>query len=75
MKKRWILILAVIMVFSIGTTIYANGTDQEENSITNFDEVLSFFKQMHPDWSDEQLEDMYNDCHGDENNMQNFMNW
>ncbi|NBI30883.1 hypothetical protein [Chengkuizengella marina] len=75
MKKRWISLLLVIMLFTIGTAVYAHETDQEI-SLFNFDEMLPFMEQMHPNWSDKQLEDMYNDCHGNGNsNREEYMDW
>lgn len=42
-----------------------------ENGIPSFNEMLPFMKEMHPNWSDKQLEDMYKSCHGEGGMKQN----
>lgn len=60
MRKKIILTMAALaLVLSVGTAAYA----QSEGSF-NFGQMLPYMKQMHPDLSTEQLQDMYNSCHG-----------
>ncbi|MCD8511078.1 MAG: CUE domain-containing protein [Bacillus sp. (in: Bacteria)] len=71
MKKFIFGIAALGLVFGIGTTVVANST---EDGFPSFKEMLPFMQQMHPDWSDEELEAMYRSCHGDgENNRRGMM--
>lgn len=70
MKKKLLLtVLALVFVLSIGTFAYAQG---EGNF--NFGQMLPYMQQMHPDLSTEQLQDMYDSCHGtgDSGASQNF---
>lgn len=66
MKKKIIIgVLSFSLVFGIGTTVIANTSS---NGFTSFQEMLPFMQQMHPGWSDEELESMYKVCHGGANN-------
>lgn len=65
-KKIWLGLIALIMVLAIGTTAFAlenNGT---------FEQMQPQMKQMHPDFSDEQIQDMYQNCHSDDSSAQNM---
>lgn len=71
MRKIIIGIVALGLVLGIGSTVVANST---EDGFTSFKEMLPFMQQMHPDWSDEELEAMYRSCHVDsENNRRGMM--
>lgn len=60
MKRKLLLtVLTLVFILSIGTFAYAQG---EGNF--NFGQMLPYMKQMHPDLSTDQLQDMYNACHG-----------
>jgi heme A synthase len=60
-KKKWLIVLgAAILVLAIGTGAYAAADDNG----FSFEQMLPFMKQMHPNFSDDQLEQMYNNCHG-----------
>ncbi|WP_410768889.1 FAD/FMN-containing dehydrogenase [Fontibacillus sp. BL9] len=69
MKKIWIGLTAAVLVMGIGTvgayaaTIDNNGTGKSENQ-NFFERMLPYAKQMHPDLSDEQIKEMYDNCHG-----------
>lgn len=63
-KKVWIGLIALVLIFSIGTTAFAL------NSHGSFDRMLPFMKQMHPNSSDQQLEKMYRSCHSENGPMQ-----
>lgn len=69
MKKLWIVLGAALMVLALGTGVYAAADEG-----AGFKEMLPFMKQMHPDVSDQQLEEMYNQCHGNGNGMSGMMN-
>lgn len=71
MKRLWIGIATIAMVLGIGTagayTATAdNGTDDngKVNNESFFEQMLPRAKQMHPDLSEEQIQEMYNNCHG-----------
>ncbi|MFC7680276.1 hypothetical protein [Paenibacillus sp. GCM10028914] len=64
MKNKWIAGLGVaVLTLGIGTAVYA------ETNEMSFQEMLPFMKQMHPGASDQQLNEMYQDCHGNNNGM------
>jgi hypothetical protein len=57
-KKVWLGLGVVVLALGVGTAVYA-----AEDGQSTFQEMLPFMKQMHPQWSDEQLENMYQSCH------------
>lgn len=60
MKKKMVIsVVALALVLSVGTVAYAQG----EGSF-NFGQMLPHMKQMHPDLTTEELQDLYNSCHG-----------
>lgn len=61
LKKKLISIgIAVVLVLGIGNAVYASGA---ENG-WSFEEMLPFMKEMHPEMNEQQMEQMYQDCHG-----------
>lgn len=70
--KKWLMGLAsLILVMGIGTSVYAATAADSSGSI---DRMLPFMKQMHPNWTDHQLQDMANTCHsGNSRGMQSMM--
>ncbi|MHA6534691.1 FAD/FMN-containing dehydrogenase [Paenibacillus sp. BAC0078] len=58
-KKIWLGITALVVVMSIGTSVYAAGTD---NGQSWFEKMLPFARQMHPNLSDDGIKDMVNNC-------------
>lgn len=73
MKKRLIAVItATSLVLGIGTIAMAN-TENEVFGKFNFHEMLPFMQKMHPDMNEEQLEEMFNRCHG-EGGMMNGSN-
>lgn len=60
MKKLFIGLMGLVLVLGIGSGVYAATAD---NSTELFEQMLPFAKQMHPDISDQQIQDMYNSCH------------
>lgn len=74
MKKIWVGIAAVAMVMGIGTAVHAaNGNSDPGRNFNFFEQMLPYAKQMHPNFSDKQIEEMYNNCHGG-NGPQRMMN-
>jgi uncharacterized protein YpuA (DUF1002 family) len=69
MKKVWIVLAAVVMVLALGTAVYA-ATDED----SGFQKMLPQMKQMHPDVSEQQLQEMYNNCNSNSNSMSSMMN-
>ncbi|PZD96753.1 hypothetical protein DNH61_06030 [Paenibacillus sambharensis] len=70
-KKAWIIAGAVIMVMAFGTGVYAAA-----DGGAAFKEMLPFMQKMHPDMTEQQLEEMHNKCHdsGMMKNMGQMMN-
>ncbi|MGO4886541.1 hypothetical protein ACJ2A9_02180 [Anaerobacillus sp. MEB173] len=66
-KKRIIALLATGLILGIGTSAIAS-SDTEVFDDFSFEKMLPFMKQMHPDMDEGQLEEMYENCHG-ENGM------
>ena len=61
MKKKLISFgIVVVLVLGIGNAVYANGSDNG----WSFEEMLPFMKEMHPEMNEQQMEQMYQDCHG-----------
>ncbi|WP_019420990.1 hypothetical protein [Paenibacillus sp. OSY-SE] len=58
MKKSVIAITVLATVFVMGTAAYAAVDD------SGFGQMLPWMKQMHPSMNENELEQMYNDCHG-----------
>ncbi|WP_280771460.1 CUE domain-containing protein [Salipaludibacillus daqingensis] len=60
MKKLLAGILSLGLVFGIGSSVWAS------NYNGDFQEMLPFMQQMHPDSSEDDLKAMYNTCHGND---------
>ncbi|MCT8137734.1 hypothetical protein H1D32_08160 [Anaerobacillus sp. CMMVII] len=72
MKKKMIAaVTATALVLGIGSVALANSDDVFENF--NFKDMLPFMQEMHPDLEDEELEEMFNRCHGEDGMMQGRM--
>jgi uncharacterized protein YxeA len=63
MKKILIGIMSLAFVLGAGTFALAQ-TDESGEATLNFKEMLPFMKEMHPDFSDDELQQMYKACHG-----------
>lgn len=68
MKKLAIGILGAAFIFGAGTYTFAQGN---EDGLLNFKEMKPYMEKMHPNFSDKELKDMYNACHGDDGMMEN----
>lgn len=78
MKKVWLGITTVVLVMGIGTAgAYAASADNNNNTGGDrsfFEQMLPHAKQMHPELSDQQIEQMYNSCHNGNGRGQGMMN-
>lgn len=63
MKKLIVGIVTIALVLTLGSAVYAESNDGGQGTF-NFGQMLPFMKQVHPDFSEQQLKDMYNNCHG-----------
>lgn len=68
MKKLAIGVLGAVLVLGLGTAVFAAGNSGEEGF--SFEQMLPFMQKMHPDASNEQLQEMYKACHSDGGMMQ-----
>ncbi|MCM3693393.1 hypothetical protein [Neobacillus niacini] len=64
MKKWAIGILSSALILGAGTAVFAAGTNNSGEG-TTFEKMLPFMQEMHPDSSNEDLQEMYNACHKD----------
>ncbi|KGX90607.1 hypothetical protein [Pontibacillus marinus] len=72
MKKRIASLFTAVLVVGIATSAFAHGSENEGNTADfnflhpfNFEEMLPIMKDMHPNFEDEDFEQMFRDCHGD----------
>ena len=73
MKKLFIGLLALILVLGIGTAVYASTSGNINNG--TFEQMLPTMKQMHPDLTDQQRQDMFITCQTNSGTgMQQMMN-
>lgn len=63
MKKILLGIISTMFIMGAGTAVFAANEGTEEG-IFNFEKMKPLMQEMHPDFSDQELEDMYNTCHG-----------
>lgn len=71
MKKFLLSILTASLIIGIATAAMAQ-QDKEVDSL-NFEEMKPFMEKMHPNFSDDELKNMFESCHG-ENGMMSNMN-
>ncbi|NGM84179.1 FAD/FMN-containing dehydrogenase [Paenibacillus sp. 7124] len=63
MKKLWIGLSALVLVMGLGTAgAYAATANNDNNNSGFFEKMLPFAKQMHPNLSEKQIEEMYDNC-------------
>ncbi|WP_226037610.1 hypothetical protein [Aquibacillus saliphilus] len=69
MKKIIIsIVTGVVILGGAGTYAFA---ETNEDGFFNFNEMKPYIEQMHPDFSTEEQEAMFNNCHGENGFMQN----
>ncbi|WP_249871656.1 CUE domain-containing protein [Oceanobacillus saliphilus] len=62
MKKKLISLgIVIVLALGIGNVVNAHGGSE---SGWSFQEMIPFMKEMHPDMDEQQLKQMYKDCHG-----------
>lgn len=69
MKKIWMGVIAVVLVMGVGTAAYAASAGNNNGKGSNpsfFERMLPVAKQMHPNLTDQQIKDMYNNCQSPE---------
>lgn len=69
MKKLAIGIFTVAFVIGTGTAVFAQGN---EDGFLNFEKMKPYMEKMHPDFSDNQLKDMFESCHGENGLMKDI---
>lgn len=68
MKKFAIGFLSAAFILGAGTYAFAQGNG---NGFLNFEEMKPYMQKMHPNFSDKELQDMYQACHGEGGVMEN----
>ncbi len=66
MKKLAIVLLTTAMVIGTGTAVFA-----QSDGVFNFEKMKPYMQKMHPDFSETQLKDMFESCHGEDGSMKN----
>jgi hypothetical protein len=64
MKKMVISVLGSMLIFGVGTVVMAAGNESDKE-IGTFEKMKPLMEEMHPDFSNEELKQMYDSCHGD----------
>lgn len=68
MKKLTFGLITTLLFVGVGTAAFA----QDDNGgIINFESMKPYIEKMHPSFSEKQLEDMYDNCHGENGMMKN----
>lgn len=71
MKKIVISTLSTLFILGLGTAVYAAGNNSEADKETmNFEKMKPMMEEMHPDFSNEELKEMFDTCHGKNGMMQ-----
>lgn len=66
MKKKIVFIaITSILVLGLGNVVFAHGGGSANG--WSFEEMLPHMKEMHPEMNEQQMEQMYQDCHGSVN--------
>ncbi|QWU13289.1 hypothetical protein SAMN04487895_11830 [Paenibacillus sophorae] len=67
-KKLWIGIGVIVLTLGIGTAVYAADAGN-----AGFQQMLPFMKKMHPNLSEQQLNDMHKSCEEHNGSMGTMM--
>ncbi|MBP1949953.1 hypothetical protein [Virgibacillus litoralis] len=70
MKKKLLAIaLAAFVTLGIGNVVFAHGAaDNGGENGWSFEDMVPFMKDMHPNMDQQEMEQMYQDCHGSNGN-------
>ncbi|MBD8069270.1 hypothetical protein [Bacillus sp. PS06] len=68
MRKLAIGILTTAMVIGAGTATFASGDGE---GVFNLEKMKPYMQKMHHDFSETQLKDMFESCHGENGSMKN----
>jgi len=70
MKKKLLTIgLASFLVLGMGNVVMAHSTpDNGGQTGLSFEEMVPFMQNMHPNMNEQQMEQMYQNCHGSNDN-------
>jgi hypothetical protein len=68
MKKWAISIFTAALVIGTGTAVFAQGDGE---GFLHFEKMKPFMEKVHPDFSEQQLKDMFDSCHGENGLMKN----
>ncbi|RHW37385.1 hypothetical protein D1B31_16630 [Neobacillus notoginsengisoli] len=63
MKRLAIVLMSTAFVLGMGSFALAQ-TNGSGKAILNFKEMLPFMQEMHPDSTEQELQEMYKACHG-----------
>lgn len=76
MKRVLLGTLCATFLLGAGTVVFATTNTNEENKTLSFEKMKPLMEEMHPDLSNDELEDMYQTCHGktENQNIENQLN-
>lgn len=63
MKKISLTLFSAALIIGASTSAFAE-ENKEGKGTFNFGQMKPMMKEMHPEMSNEELKNMYNDCHG-----------
>lgn len=63
MKKTALTLFSAALILGASTSAFA-AEDREGKGTFNFGQMKPMMEKMHPEMSNEELKNMYNDCHG-----------
>lgn len=63
MKPRVLTLISAALILGASTSVFAEDTIEGKGTF-NFGQMKPMMEKMHPGLSNEELKQMYNDCHG-----------
>ncbi|MEH7886213.1 hypothetical protein V7654_18075 [Bacillus sp. JJ1609] len=63
MKPIVLILISAALILGASTSVFAEETNEGKGTF-NFGQMKPLMEKMHPDLSNEELKQMYNDCHG-----------